>query len=72
MKNKNKDNPAYLEERLLDYANLFETTARLIRDGHGYSNEYLRRIRRLLNMIDDHKLLDTMEITMRERGEPIG
>jgi hypothetical protein len=62
-----------IEDRLLDYANLFESTARLIRSGEvNFDYEYMRKIRNLLLLLDTHKFLDTPETTMYLSGEPLG
>ena len=54
----------YLEDRLLRYANLFEGTARAIKNGHVYSNAQLTRMKKFLDLIDKHQFLDTTELQL--------
>lgn len=61
-----------IEDRLLDYATLFESTARLIRTQEvNFDYEYMRKIRNLLLLLDQHRYLDTPATNMYLSGEPI-
>jgi hypothetical protein len=58
MTNNNNNKIQYIEDRLLEYANLFENTARHIKNGHLYSDDFQKRMRKLLSMLDEYKFLD--------------